>query len=229
MIDDVYKVVQVILNKNGYGVLTPGEFNSISEVVQARIYADLPNELRMLENRKNQGYSGIPGNVMEQALNKLVVTEDLKRGDEGSPFVFPGDTSALESVYVNGREAYRLDPSRLRFVAQGKYTRPSKAFPCYSVREDGIMVFPEPGEDDVVEANYRKNPAKPNWTYVMIEGKPVFNPSDKAYQDFELTYHFMDKIVVGVALYLGIHLREEEVSRFMNAEENSNFQKENSL
>ena len=32
MIDEVYKVVNVLLNKNGYGVITPDEFNSVCPV-----------------------------------------------------------------------------------------------------------------------------------------------------------------------------------------------------
>ena len=39
MIDEVYKVVNVLLNKNGYGVITPDEFNSVCGLAQSKIYS----------------------------------------------------------------------------------------------------------------------------------------------------------------------------------------------
>lgn len=88
MIDNVYKVVQVLLNKNGYGVITPDEFNNVCAIVQAKIFSNIPNDLRLIQNRKIQGYSTMTRSVLEQTLYKLSVTEDLERVDD-TPFPFP--------------------------------------------------------------------------------------------------------------------------------------------
>lgn len=227
MIDDVYKVVQVLLNKNGYGVITPDEFNGVCDMVQSKIYAGIPDEIRKINNRRNQGTSAITRGVLEQALYKLNVTEDLKRESVDSPFSFPA-TSKIESVYVNGREASLVAPEKLRMIATTRYTRPSATYPMYTIQDDGIDVLP--GDDVLeIEVSYRKIPEKPRWTYVIIDNKAVFNPLDKKYKDFELSEHFFNRIVVDIALCFGIHLRENEVVQVMAREQDNNFQKENML
>lgn len=80
MIDEVYKVVNVLLNKNGYGVITPDEFNSVCGLAQSKIYSEIPNRLRMKYNRDKQGYSAIPKDILESTLYKLAVVEDLEKG-----------------------------------------------------------------------------------------------------------------------------------------------------
>lgn len=89
MIDEVYKVVNVLLNKNGYGVITPDEFNSVCGLAQSKIYSEIPNRLRMKYNRDKQGYSAIPKDILESTLYKLAVVEDLEKGEDDPFFPFP--------------------------------------------------------------------------------------------------------------------------------------------
>ena len=194
MIDEVYKVVNVLLNKNGYGVITPDEFNSVCGLAQSKIYSEIPNRLRMKYNRDKQGYSAIPKDILENALYKLAVVEDLKKGDDDPFFPFP-PTEKLNAVYREGKEATMIDVARLRMIGNSKY----------------------------------KIPPRPRWTYVVIEGKPVFNPSVKSYQDFTLSEHFFNVLVVEIALCFGVHLREAEVIQVMAQDQANEFQKDNAI
>lgn len=64
---------------------------------------------------------------------------------------------------------------------------------------------------------------------MVIEGKPVFNPSVKSYQDFTLSEHFFNVLVVEIALCFGVHLREAEVMQVMAQDQANEFQKDNAL
>lgn len=225
MIDEIYKVVQVLLNKNGYGVITPDEFNSVCDYAQSKIYAGIPNDIRMLMNRKNAGYSTITREVLEQALYKLSTVQTIKResGDE-SDISFP-DTDKLDAVYVNGKEATIVPADRLRFLASSRYSRPTTVYPMYAVVDGFIEVYPDDAGE--IELNYKRKPKKPRWTYVNINNKPVFNPADKKYVDFELSKHFFSKLVVEIALFFGLHLRENEIIQVMTQEQLKQFQQDN--
>lgn len=225
MIDEVYKVVNVLLNKNGYGVITPDEFNSVCGLAQSKIYSEIPNRLRMKYNRDKQGYSAIPKDILESTLYKLAVVEDLEKGEDDPFFPFP-PTEKLNAVYREGKEATLIDVARLRMIGNSRYNRPSVTYPNYSVSEDGIQVLPD---STSIEVHYYKIPPVPRWTYVAVEGKPVFNPSDKRYQDFTLTRHFFNVLVVEIALCFGVHLREAEVIQVMAQDQANEFQKDNAL
>lgn len=225
MIDDIYKVVQVLLNKNGYGVITPDEFNSVCEYAQLKIYAGIPNDIRILMNRKNAGYSSLTKDVLEQALYKLSVTEDLQR-NEDLLFPYP-DTDKLDSVYIDNKEASMVPAEMIRRLSSSKYARPTTVYPMYVVTGGGIDTYPE--EVDTIEVTYKRRPKKPRWTYLTIGGKPVFNPVDPNYVDFELSVHFFNKLVMEIALFFGIHLRENEVIQVMTQEQLKQFQQDNAL
>ena len=166
MIDEVYKVVNVLLNKNGYGVITPDEFNSVCGLAQSKIYSEIPNRLRMKYNRDKQGYSAIPKDILESTLYKLAVVEDLEKGEDDPFFPFP-PTEKLNAVYREGKEATMIDVARLRMIGNSKYNRPSETYPNYSITEDGIQVLPD---NPSIEVHYYKIPPRPRWTYVVIEG-----------------------------------------------------------
>lgn len=226
MIDNVYKVVQVLLNKNGYGVITPDEFNNVCAIVQAKIFSNIPNDLRLIQNRKIQGYSTMTRSVLEQTLYKLSVTEDLERVDD-TPFPFPVKTLKVDSVYVGDNMVSLLPPDQFRRVVTSKYCKPSTKLPVGFIDEDGISVYP--GDIKTIEVTYKRNPRNPKWTYKNINGKPVFNPLDKTYQDFELSEHFLDKIVVEIAFYFGIHLREMDLAQLIARRQVNEEQKDNML
>ena len=126
-----------------------------------------------------------------------------------------------------------LDKKNGRYVLANKLTSPTEQFPVYERRGSKIFAFPDTvgidsgGLNSEVAIYYQRKPIDPKWTYLVASGQSVFNPSDASFQDFELPEYFFDRIVVEIALFAGVHLKEQQVVQVMNQEQADSFQKQN--
>jgi hypothetical protein len=62
-------------------------------------------------------------------------------------------------------------------------------------------------------------PNDPQWTYLTVNGDPVFNISSPTYQDFELPLSDFANLVIKILEYAGISIREQDVVSAAKAEE----------
>lgn len=228
MIDEVYRVVQVVLNKNDRGVITPDRFNDLANAVQLKIFSEIPNDIRLAVNRRNAGRGGNSIQPLKNALNLLVKNRDVIRSGT-APYYFklPDDLSEITSVYDLNREVERIGFDKLRRMSGVPLMAPTRKFPVYAVAGDGIDVLPK--EIMAVTVNYRRKVRTPKWTYIQLGGKAVFNPADGSYCDFELDEYFFNRIVVDMLAFAGLHLREQEVVQVAQQVENTDFNKENAV
>lgn len=226
MINKVYRVVQVVLNKNGMGVITPDRFNDIAHAVQAQIFSELPNDLRLAENRLKTGRGDGARMYLQDALDRLNVSAEIVRsGDAPYDFFLPDDFITAEGVYCSGSQAERVNGSRMEVYDHSGMVKPTPYFPVYSVAGNRLRVLPK----EVLQATlyYKRSAKSPRWTYVTVGGHPVFNASDPAYCDFELGDYFFVRIVSDMLTYFGLHLKEPEVVQLSQQEQNDDFRKEN--
>jgi hypothetical protein len=84
---------------------------------------------------------------------------------------------------------------------------------------DNYKVFPETIEDGVKLIYFRK-PKDPNWTYEMINGNAIFNPSKVGFQDLEIGYDDKFTLIVKILKYAGLNIREAEIVQAAVAFEN---------
>lgn len=228
MIDEVYRVVQVVLNKNDRGVITPDRFNDLATAVQLKIFSEIPNDIRLAVNRKNAGRGGSSIDRLKSALNLLLKSEEIVR-DRTTPYYFklPADLSEITSVYDLNREIERISFDKLRRMSGISLMSPTRRFPVYAIAGDGIEVLPK--EILSVTVNYRRKVNVPKWTYMQLGGRAVFNPADSTYCDFELDEYFFNRIVVDMLEFAGLHLREQEVVQVAQQAGSTDFNKENAV
>jgi hypothetical protein len=95
-------------------------------------------------------------------------------------------------------------------------TQPNNMFPSYTLEGDYINLYPKTiNQFGQVEAVYFRHPKAPKWTYsTLTNGEPVFNQSQPDYQDFELPYEDVYRLVMKILQYCGISIRETEVANF---------------
>jgi len=234
------------MNKNNYGVITPDRFNYIAKDAQLKIINELPMDIYRAKNRRNKSglVEALPS--LQNALDIFTDRKTIQReASLASPngftdyFVLPDDFYYVKSVWYNDEVRMdELDKVHGRYVLANKLTSPTTQFPVYEKRSDFIYVFPTTigidtsGGSNVATSDvsiyYQRRPKDPKWTYIVApNGKPVYNPSDASFQDFELPEYMLNRITVEIALFCGIHLREQEVEQTMNQEQADNFQKKN--
>ena len=84
-----------------------------------------------------------------------------------------------------------------------------------------MTVFPSTiNAANQVQAQYIRYPLDPVWTYLQITGgEPVFDGSNAAYQDFELSKDYETDLVVKILQYAGVSIREAAVVQYANTAE----------
>lgn len=222
MIDTVYRTVQVLLNKNGKGVITPDRFNVLAEAAQAKVVASLADEYRRIMTRKMRGYDDTTLSVVKTAYDTFLASADIVNTD--GKFLIPSDCVALESLYTTaGIEIEIVSTSRynaLRRFAENRY-------PVASYENGEIKVSSGLSDMTVV---YRRKCKTPKWTYLRVKvgntENVSFNPTDSTYQDFELPESYMYAIIDELLTSLGLHFKDNEILQVAQSEKNNAFKQE---
>lgn len=216
MIDLVRQTLNTILNKENRGFVNVVEFNNIAHQVQMEIFKEYFEDENRDKNRANRGLSnrGL-ANLPQNQRSKMApfYTYGTLTYDTGTKkYPLPSDVHMVEDRGVStsaNRVVEEVDRSALNHMLnmQGG---PSTLFPVMILEGSDIKVYPETITEDL-NLNYIRLPKKPKWTYTVVGGSELFNPSAGDYQDFELNQAEFTNIVLGMLVYFGINLREPDV------------------
>lgn len=238
MIDDVYRVVQIIANKNNYGVITPERFNDLARNAQLKIINELPEDLRRAKNRHNTIRSANRGfsdhiRQLQNVIDIFVRRQTLSRDSvDDNNFTLPTDLHYIESIWFKDNiEVEEIDKKNSGYVRKNSLGIVSEEYPHYERLGNIVTIYPNTvgvtggNIDNNVSILYHRLPVDPKWTFTTVLSRPVFNIGDATYQDFELPGYLMDRLVIDIAGLVGIHLREQQVAQYVQQEQNDNFQR----
>ena len=224
-VNEVYKTVLTILNKEQRGYMTPEEFNRIGSQVQRetfeRYFEDLNQQVRVPQtdvdyanrlmnlNEKMQIFKRDGNATYVNAPNKLFT---LPTGTHIVGSVTYEDSSRLpvEMQRVNRGEFYNLRKSPL--------LSPSESFPIYLFENNEIKVYPEiintkanAGTANVA-VQYIKVPEDVNWAYTLGNlGQFIFNANTPPTVNFELHNSEFTELVLSILMYAGIVIRDPQI------------------
>ena len=238
-VDDVYKTVLYIINKEQRGYLTPEEFNKIATQVQLetfeKYFEDLNQQLRIPEN--DSEYGNRVKNV-EEKLDIFKVYSDnltLDNTDPARPFfLLPSDLYDLGTVMYNEEiEVQRIQRNEFLLINKSPLTKPTTDKPVYiqegtfldlaatpdPVLYKKIFVFPITS-NQYINCSYVKKPSDVRWGYApnSITGAYIYNPniydsltSPTGSTDFELHESEQSEVVLNILLYAGVVIRDPQI------------------
>lgn len=221
MIDNFYKAVIEVLNKNQMGKISPSEFNSHAytalKAVQTEVFADfrkLSTRKARMQDTPNYGNESFN---LKQAIEFWVEEDDFVVNDQGK--VLLGDSIYLiNSIFTDEAECAKTDLIQFNRLNKSGRMKPSKCSPIYTYHDGMIKISPLPDDDtgDIASrvniAYYRKAKA-PKWTYKIVGGKEMFNPDATDYQDLDVHPMLLHRLFVEVLSLSGINLRDEYITQ----------------
>ena len=157
------------------------------------------------------------------------------------------------SVFYHGQQSSsvceQLTPKEFVLNAQSKLTKHSKSHPVfvkYNNAYDRIKIYPYPKTVNFIDANgvaipdgsdittptkqagvmadYIKKPLKPNWGYVVVNDKPLYNSNTS--QDFELHTSEESELVYRILAYVGIAIEKPQLTQMAVGLEQAKVQQE---
>jgi len=217
-VDDVYKTVLLILNKEQRGYITPTEFNKIATQVQLEIFENYfqyeNRQYRVPDNESE--YSDRYKNVDE----KIAIFKELSLGlskPTNEYFVEPADLYKLGTVIYTDAKGNQIEVQKSQqndflYVDMSPLTKPSEKYPIYLYRNNRIYVKPDSIIEDQVKVSYLRKPADVIWDYTIdpSSGGYIFN-SGGSTQNFELHEVEQTEVIIKILMYSGVVIRDPQI------------------
>tara|TARA_Y100000401_G_scaffold71117_1_gene57214 strand:- start:4009 stop:5076 length:1068 start_codon:yes stop_codon:yes gene_type:complete len=180
-VNDVYKTVLSILNKEQRGYLTPYEYNNLAVQAQKELLDKLfydYNKFLNLDNfnRINEGYADIPRKIQEQ-IDEFYTYTDITLSSAGIG-ALPLDlhqiidlsvSNATVSAMSHNTKIEKVNKNRLPYLKSSPLTEPTTMFPIYYQRETDFVVEPAATDGSwalgAVRMQYIQVPEDPRWGY----------------------------------------------------------------
>jgi hypothetical protein len=240
MIDSIYRIVQEMLNKNGYGILSPDRFMLFAKHSQLKILGNYIDEYRSAKQKSSSYSTDEKLRDIEAIIEIFTAPATLTRNIGGAIRAYhqlPSNYMYWGNAWVNNVSIAKIDAKHKGHVLRDYFISPSTSNPICYIESNKLYVFPDsigiimdgttPIAVDEVDMTYYRYPLDPRWTYVTVSGKAIFNQADPNYQDFELPYSSLNRLVVDILEQAGLHIRDVDVVSYATKEESKDYQKDN--
>jgi len=235
-VDTVYQKVLALANKEQRGYITPQEFNLLADRAQNEIYENYFYQLGVAEQKpKNQMQQSDSKEVIEQKLSSFIKTDNISVSNaaNGSAILLVANindrriikittTSQMTTVAGGsaGKIVERISSRELDYILENPLTAPTLNRQVYVYfGDDGngnptIRIYPI----GYVATNshaleYYREPHTPNWTYVIINEKALYNASATDAQAFELHASEEENLVNKILILAGITIQKPDLQQ----------------
>lgn len=230
-IDRLYKTVLMFANSDIRGNVKPTDlrlalYDAVNEIVEEYFY-----EVNRMLNRENRGLingglENLPDRIREKILYFLV--EDVELNYADPYFELPTNLRYIDSVYYEDVNEVEFCKHNKEFKLLSNYadTLPTALSPIGLLVGNKIKIAPMTIVSGVT-ISYLRKPLIPNWTYTVIAGSELFNPSAPDFQDIDLHPSEENKVVLKTLQRFGINLKEQDLTQVTATKEISDFNQDN--
>ncbi len=219
-IDTVYQTVLALANKEQRGYITPQEFNLFADHAQMSIFEQYFYDLNQFKR--------VPGNQSDYA-DMVTILEDKISIFSTSVDYEPAEIGVLPENYYRSQGSVIVDNIKAEKITKDEatayvspLTSPTKSRPVYYFDNNSIYFMPASKK---ATFSYIRKPNKPEWTYVVVNDKALYNPSGNAV-DFELHPSEQKNLVNRILKLAGISIEDAGLVQVATQEEIKNVRQE---
>lgn len=217
-VDTVYQTVLALANKEQRGYITPQEFNLFARQAQMEIFEqyfyDLDQAKRSVPSSSSE-FTPDSIEIIEEKLSRFIYNVELT--PSGSGWSLPSECYKASTVDVmtdKGQvyvEKITRDEST-RINSSGYLTKPTISRPNYHQVGNTIFINPNPQAaysdgNATVHFSYYKKPVDPNWTYMVVNDKAIYN-SNASTRHFQLDKSEERDLILKVLQYAGVSIKD---------------------
>lgn len=244
-INNTYKTVLYILNKEQTGHITPEEFNSFAEQAQLEIFEDYLFLLGVNNNKPKTSVEFADDlDITEQKLQvfkkQINIQVDTVTGltniksQTGVGLTTSADSTGADYVHYIDSVEYisdtgdavlleKVSPVQFNRMNRSKLLKPTIEYPVYILSNKTIEVSPILNP---ITINGLVKPTAPSWGYSLNSlGIPVYTPNSNT-THFELHDSEQVKIVSKILSYAGIVIKDQSILEAANTHSGGLSQKE---
>jgi len=213
-IDNVYQQVLTIANKEQRGYITPQEFNLFARKAQLEIFENYFHDLKTahLKPTSSEDYRD-DVDIIKTRIHQHKVQASLTHVSS-NVFTLPTDVYEIEAITTSTDIICDEMPYETYYISQGnELTKPAASRPVYvRFNQQKLNFFPSSSFSVslVPTVLYYKKPDDPNWAYVIVNDKALYN-SNLAI-DFDLHESEESNLVTRILELSGITLKDQVLS-----------------
>jgi len=253
-IDNVYQKVLVLANKEQRGYITPQEFNLLADHAQMEIFEQYFYDLDQFQRLPGNDvtYSDRVTNVENKISHFKRYDQNMSSilNQDGDVFIEDNPGQGGEDVYKliavrlrhkAGQPLYVAEETQVgdEFFLYGSspLAKHTEKRPVYWKRTDtgkgiSIRIYPKPqisnpynvNADGAVLVTYIKKPIKPNWAYVVVNNKPLYNAALTV--DFELHASEETELVYRILALAGVAIEKPQLTQVAAGLQSAQIQQE---
>jgi len=225
-INKVYNKVLAIANKEQRGYIVPQEFNLFADLAQLEIFEQYfydKNQFMRVHGNDSE-YSDIIHN-----LNEKIAVFERTTSIQTNGQITANDFYRLGTVIYNGVEVQEVQQDELLYMNQSPLITPTETRPVYtrSASSTGIQII---GAPTIVQGNmtctYIKKPTKPEWGYVVINDRAMYDGDTSVTTNFELHESEETELVYKILKLAGVSMKRQDLSTAGQGLESSQIQQE---
>lgn len=230
--------VLFIMNKSNLGYVAPMDYDIFCNLAQRDIYENLFFQYNQMLNRENKRltgseYANLKGNIQEQIDYYAAYSSPgefvFNPSDETWSFTNSNlyrteNLSLVEDTTKKKVDVELVSKRQLNVMINSDMTAPSLMFPVYEKIGTKFKLAPLVPSGYFLELFYLRTPLSPKWSFNLINGNPIYNPSASDLQDVDLHSSLLIPFLSKVLMYCGVSLREEQIQQYVNSEEAKDFQ-----
>jgi len=232
-INNVYKTILSIINKEQRGFLPPNQFNKIAKQAQLDLLDKSFYEYnRFLNNKKNKrvnsGYADIPQKIKEKIdVFYKIDTETIA----SEQIVLNTDIYKIINILSSDTLLEEINPVELPYIKSSPLTNPTADFPAYypnATSVDGAItmnILPTT-LTGILTVHYIKTPTDPEWKFTYDNSTEQYEYSGSSV-NFELHPSEEVDLIIKILAYTGVIIKDPTVVKSASDSEMLNINKEN--
>jgi len=200
-VDDVFRFVQFVANKESRGWISPEEFLIAAEVAQLSLYS----ELEALYAQTKKVHASL--RPFESVSDTIIDSDPLP-----SRFRIPIIASVVGGGGTVGAEVKEIEKAELPNIITSSIVAPSLAYPIYYIDGENVIVYIIP-DVITIKIDFLRAPIPPVWGYtVSASGRPVY--AEVSSTNFGFDPSLFTDISMRILANIGINIGKEEITQY---------------
>lgn len=232
----VYTLVKDVCSAHNRGMFSPSEFNSYAHQAQLEVFSEILGQYDV-ELRKRQRNISNSGGAFDSTENIQDLLRPLLRYNvaltgSGNTMNLPSDYAYVipSGIQVGGVTAAIVSPDRASYAINSFLAPPSESSPICVIKGSEVVFYPATlTSGDDLSISYYKYPqgtspitgaastSNPTWAYNTVSNVAIYNATTSV--NFELPKVLEHRLAMKILMYVGVEIREPEITQFVMAKE----------